>query len=278
MLLLNQPMSPVKSINCSICVSTYNRPDALWLCVESILKQSRLPNEIIIGDDGSGSETAEVIAAIKQKSTIPVSHVWQPDEGYRLAACRNKSFAAAKGEYILQIDGDVILHNDFVADHLSMARPGTFVSGSRVLLTPDYTQKVIAEKHFEKPSFFSKNMTKRYNAIHSNLLSAINYRIQRGKGQYKHVLGANMAFYKEDLVRINGYDENFGGWGKEDNNIAIRLCNVGVAIRFLKFGGIVYHLHHDGEKNNNVYENEILLQDAIRSNTTFVSNGLNSHI
>ncbi|MEO5947829.1 MAG: galactosyltransferase-related protein, partial [Chitinophagaceae bacterium] len=174
-------------------------------------------------------------------------------------------------------DGDVILHKHFVADHLRMAKSGTFVSGSRVLITPEYTQKVIKEKHFEKPSFFSKNIYKRYNSIHNDFFSAINYQMQRGKEQYKYVLGANMAFYKEDLIRVNGYDENFSGWGKEDNNIAIRLCNDGVAIRFLKFGGIVYHLHHAGEKNNNIDDNEILLQDAIRSNTTFVSNGLNAY-
>ncbi|MEO5947892.1 MAG: glycosyltransferase, partial [Chitinophagaceae bacterium] len=129
-------MSSKRSINCSICVSTYNRPDALLLCIESLLKQSYLPNEIIIGDDGSGSETAELIALFQHKTNIPILHVWQPDEGYRLAACRNKSFAAAKGEYIIQIDGDVILHKHFVADHLRMAKSGTFVSGSRVLLTP----------------------------------------------------------------------------------------------------------------------------------------------
>jgi len=278
MLLLNLSMSPIKSINCSICVSTYNRPDALRLCIESILKQSHLPDEIIIGDDGSGSETAELISAFQKKSPIPIVHIWQQDIGYRLAACRNKSFVAAKGEYILQIDGDLVLHKHYVADHLRIARQGTFISGSRVLLTAEYTQKVIIEKKFKKPSLFSKDISKRYNAIYSNLLSAINYRIQRGKEQHKYVLGANMAFYRADLVRINGYDENFGGWGKEDNNIAIRLCNAGVAIRFLKFGGIVYHLYHDGEKNNNVNANEILLQDAIRSNTTFVSNGMNSHI
>ncbi len=271
-------MSLSHIINCSICVSTYNRPDALGLCIESILKQSQLPNEIIIGDDGSGIETAKLIAKLKQKSTIPIEHVWQPDEGYRLAACRNKSFAAANGEYIIQIDGDLVLHKHFIADHLRMAMPGTFVCGSRVLLSQAYTQRVMAKNNNVQPSFFSNNISKRYNSIYNKILAGINYRLQRGKEQYKYVLGANMAFYKEDLLRVNGYDEKFGGWGKEDNNIAIRLCNAGIDIRFLKFGGIAYHLYHSGEKNNNVNRNEILLQDAILHNTTFVKNGLNGHL
>lgn len=271
-------MSPTPSINCSLCVSTYNRPEALDLCIESILKQSHLPNEIVIGDDGSGKETAELIAKWKQKSTIPIVHVWQPDEGYRLAACRNKSFAAAKGEYIIQIDGDLVLHNHFIADHLRMAKPGTFVCGSRVLLKPAYTQRVIANKNYIHPSLFSKNISKRYNSIYNKNLAVINYWLQRGKKQYKYVLGANMAFYKKDLLSVNGYDEKFGGWGKEDNNIAIRLCNAGIDIRFLKFGGIAYHLYHSEEKNSNVNDNEILLRNAILHNTTFVKNGLNGHI
>ena len=125
----------MKFPSCSLVVSTYNRPDALELCIESILRQTQLPNEIVVADDGSGESTRQLVKALEAKSPVPIVHVWQPDDGYQLARIRNRAFAAATGEYIIQLDGDLILEKHFVLDHLSMARPGTFISGSRTMRT-----------------------------------------------------------------------------------------------------------------------------------------------
>ena len=73
----------------SLIISTYNRPDALALCLESVRRQRLLPDEVIVGDDGSGEETREVIERFRQDFPVPLTHVWQEDEGFRLAMCRN---------------------------------------------------------------------------------------------------------------------------------------------------------------------------------------------
>lgn len=91
---------------------------------------------------------------------------------------------------------------------------------------------------------------------------------------YKHVLGCNMAFWKEDLMSVNGYDERFIGWGKEDNDISIRLLNSGVKLRFIKFSCISYHLYHRKirrKKNNN---NEMLFKESVDNNIIYVMCGI----
>ena len=95
----------------SLIVTTYNRPDALKLLLMSINSQSVPPNEIIIADDGSKNSTKKCIDEFKKKSSLQVIHSWQEDKGFRVAKSRNKAIAKSKCEYIILIDGDVILHN-----------------------------------------------------------------------------------------------------------------------------------------------------------------------
>jgi glycosyltransferase involved in cell wall biosynthesis len=268
----------MQKISCSLCISTYNRPSALSLCLESVLTQSVLPDEIIIGDDGSAEETKQLIEKFIGASPVPVIHIWHPDDGFRLSAIRNKSFAKATGEYIIQIDGDVILHKHFVKDHMRLARRGTFVCGGRSLLTEETTNEIIRNKIYTGVNLFSAKLSKKYNAVRSILLSRLYYLFQRGKHQYQYVLGANMAFWRKDLLLINGYNESFKGWGKEDNELAIRLCNAGVTIRFIKFAGIIYHLHHTEASRDNIQQNEKLLQESIHNNFTFVQKGVSSYL
>ena len=132
---MNKPMA--SNISTSLIISTYNRSDALELCVKSVLRQSLLPDEIIIADDGSKAASSEVT----------IIHVWHEDLGFRLASIRNKAIAKASKEYIIQIDGDIVLHKDFVKDHVHFAKKGSFVTGSRVLIREGLTQKMLAERN-----------------------------------------------------------------------------------------------------------------------------------
>lgn len=128
----------------SLILSTYNRPDALAVTLESILRLDRLPDEVIIGDDGSTPETAETIARFRPRFPVPLLHLWHEDKGFRLAKMRNKCIARATGDYIVQIDGDLILHPRFIADHAAAARPNAFLKGTRVLLDRAYSEAICA--------------------------------------------------------------------------------------------------------------------------------------
>lgn len=269
---------PANKLICSLCISIYNRPAALRLCLQSVMAQSVLPYEIIIGDDGSGHETKKLIEEFTMSSPIPVIHVWQPDEGFQLAKIRNKSFAKAAGDYIIQIDGDLILHPKFIEDHIRIAREGTFLCGTKCLLDKTCTDKMTGDNKYFFPSFFSKHLRHRYNAFRCRTLARINYFLQRGKSKYLYVKGANMAFWKKDIIRVNGYNEIFKGWGKEDNELAARLCNAGVKLRFIRFAAITYHLHHQIASLVHMNQNEVLMRQTVDNNVTFTPQGVNAYI
>lgn len=264
---------------CSLIVSTYNRPDALRISVESIFRQVHLPDEIIIADDGSGQETADTINQLKNQSPVPLVHVWQEDEGYQLARIRNRAFAAARFDYIIQVDGDLVLDKYFVKDHLNIAKPGTFFSGSRTMIDESLTREVLQrELPAEQIPRRKEHLSKKSNSLRSPLLTKLTYLYQRHDRNYKYVIGCNMAFWKKDITKVNGYDENFKGWGKEDNDLAVRLQNAGIKLRFIKFGAITYHLYHKVADLSAVPSNEQKLNESIREKRTFVVNGLSKYL
>jgi glycosyltransferase involved in cell wall biosynthesis len=263
----------------SIIVSTYNRPDALRKCVESIFRQRTLPNEIVIADDGSGKETERLVNELKAMSPVKLIHVWQEDEGYQLARIRNRSFAAASGPYLIQIDGDLVLEKHFVHDHLAMAKAGTFVAGARAMMNAELTGMVLrGDVTEEQIHSYTRHIGLRSNIIRSSMLSRIVYVYQRHKRNYKYVFGCNMAFWKKDILMVNGYDESFKGWGKEDNELTVRLQNAGIKLRFIKFGAVAYHLYHKVADLSFSAKNEEKLNETIQKGVTFAPSGIRNYL
>ena len=102
--------------------------------------------------------------------------------------------------------------------------------------------------------------------------------LYRTLGPTRFVKGCNMAFWRNDLIRVNGYDESFCGWGCEDSELAIRLDNSGVRQRCMKFRGVVFHLHHGKCERNSLSANEERYQQTIREHRTRCETGLARHL
>ena len=239
-------MSPeeIKQHRVSLIVSTYNRPDALRVCLDSVKHQTTLPYEVIIGDDGSRSETADTIKEISRNFPVPIKHVWHEDNGFRLAMMRNKSVAASSGDYIIEVDGDVFLHPKFIEDHLREAAPGIYVKGGRTNLGKELTEEICRQGVSRRISWLTKGIeSKPENALHLKTLA--HYLAPRYRKHHSSALGCNMSFFKDDYIKINGYDEFFEGWGGEDVDFGVRMQKMGFGKRYLKFAGIVYHLWHE---------------------------------
>lgn len=264
-----------KKISVSVIIPTYNWPKALNLCLQSVLKQSVPPDEIIIADDGSKSDTTDLISNISKKSPIPIIHVWQEDKGFRLAQIRNKAIAKSSKEYIIQIDGDVILHKDFVKDHIRFARKGSFVSGSRVIIEEALTNKLLASQTFNV-SIWSRGIHNKLNGIHLPFLSFLQEKYRGNDILY--VRGCNMSFWREDLLKVNGYNEEMTGWGREDNELASRLINLDIKKRILKFAGIVYHIHHPLRSRTSLNRNDVILKQTVSSKSTWCTKGITQYI
>jgi glycosyltransferase involved in cell wall biosynthesis len=241
------------------------------------MEQRQQPGEIIIADDGSREDTESLIKQFQSRSPVAIKHVWHADEGFRLASIRNKAIAATSSGYIIQIDGDLILNPFFVADHLAMRTEGYFVAGSRIMLSKRSTSNLLEHNSINLRKYAQPNLN--MNSIRSALLRK--YLAQRYKAKGKHtfyVKGCNMAFFKSDLLKVNGYNEAFTGWGSEDREIAIRLINAGVKKRFLKNGGICYHLNHSTPSREKEVGNEDLMNNAIVSHAVWADDGLNKYL
>lgn len=249
----------MSNMKTSLIIATYNWVEALDVSLKSILLQTVKPDEILIADDGSKQETKNLIELFKTKTNIPVLHIWHEDKGFRLAEIRNKAIASASGDYIIQIDGDIILHKNFIKDHKNLALKNTFISGSRVLLTKEKTIKILLNKNIVL-STFSSQIKNRLNAIYFPLINTF---LPSKKAPIEKLIfkvrGCNMSFWKQDLLDVNGYNEDIKGWGREDSEIALRLLKKGLSLRRIKMAGIQYHIFHkEANKDNTEFNTAIL--------------------
>lgn len=263
----------MKTPTTSLIVTTYNWKEALEIVLLSILNQTVYPMEVIVADDGSRDDTAELINIFQTKCPFPLIHVWQEDDGFQLARIRNKAIAKAKGEYILQIDGDVILEKHFIEDHLYFAKENYFVTGSRVGLTVDLSETVLRDKRL-RFSPFEKGVSNSFNAIRCSIIANY-YRFRYKKNNPHYMKGCNMAFWRKDVVAVNGYNEAISGWGYEDNEIAARFLALGIQKQHLKCTAIVYHLYH---KHSITTTNSSILEDTIASKLSRCNIGIDQYL
>jgi glycosyltransferase involved in cell wall biosynthesis len=226
----------------ALVITTHERPDALAAVLESVGRQRVAPHEIVIADDGSGVATQKVIADFIARSVAPARQVSQPHEGFRAARLRNLGIAATSADYLVFIDGDMLLHPEFIADHLRQARPGFYTQGVRVHTDAALTAKLIATPA-TLPSFWSGGLggLRRFYLLRSPALASMTRTLANGVIAIK---SCNLAVWREDLVRVNGFNEAFAGWGPEDKELCVRLDNAGVRRQTLLFGGVALHLHH----------------------------------
>lgn len=263
---------------CSLIISTYNWPEALELTLLSIQQQTIMPSEIIIADDGSSSPTKEIIDSFNNKFSIPIIHVWHEDNGFRLATIRNKAFSRVSTDYIIQIDGDVILHKRFIEDHLLAAKKGRLLQGSRVLLGPIYS-KTLLDRKSAHVNILQADIKRRENGFRSTFLS--NYLLTKYKNRYPeyYARGANMSFWLTDIIAVNGYNENFEGWGHEDSDLTLRLINNGVKKSVIKFAAIVYHIYHpEQDKGDLEDKNKRLLENTRQTRVSWTSFGMDKYL
>jgi glycosyltransferase involved in cell wall biosynthesis len=263
-----------RNLKTSLIISTYNREDALELTLLSVLNQSVMPDEIIIADDGSGAETKELIDRYVEKFPVPLIHCWHEDAGFRLAAIRNKAMTMAKNEYLIQIDGDMILHHHFIRTQKKFAWKGRFIQGSRVLLMNGPTNEALKSK---KLTFgvFQSGIRNRFNAIYSEFLATI---FSRRVNDIYRVRGCNLAFWKEDVLQVNGFNEDFEGWGREDSEFVVRMNNNNIERKHLKFAGFGYHLYHRENSRELLPKNQKILQDAIDRKVVRCRNGIDKYM
>jgi glycosyltransferase involved in cell wall biosynthesis len=261
-------------MSCSLVVTTYNRKDALSLVLDSVSRQRVLPGEVIVADDGSRADTRDLVMTRAASFPVPLRHRWQEDRGFRAARVRNLAIAAAQHPYVLLVDGDMVLHEWFVADHLEAARPGCFVQGSRVLTGALQSDRMLAHGLLDL-SFFADDIERRRHTLRWPWLSR---RLRTPRVSTRGVKTCNQGWWREDLVALNGFDERMQGWGREDDELAARAFNAGMRKISLRFAGLAVHLHHAERHLDDAGPNDRILAQTRECGRTRCENGLDAHL
>ncbi len=230
------------AMNASIIITTYNWVAALKVTLRSIIKQSNKSIEVIVADDGSRQDTEKMVREVLEPSDLFWVHVRQNDLGIKQARVKNLGVKYSQSLYLIFIDHDVVLHPNFVDDHLSMAEKGFFLQGKRVFLPEYYTKKLLLKGHFIPPSLLVRGLENRKNAFRAPKLGKL---LARSKRFQTSLRGCNLSMYKRDFLKVDGYDETFDQlWGREDSDICYRLFHCGLRLKNLWFSALQYHLNH----------------------------------
>jgi glycosyltransferase involved in cell wall biosynthesis len=256
----------------SVIMTTYNRPDALARVFSGLHQQTLPPYEVLIADDGSAPETAALVKKLADTVPFPVRHVWHADKGFRAAAIRNKAIRRSTGDYLVLLDGDCIPDRHFIADHCRLARQGFFFQGKRVLVqkqrTPTFRFADIATPGRKMRLLFKSGIGNRHHLLRLAFFPATSSQSLSG------VRSCNLGLFRDDLVAVNGFNEEFVGWGREDSELVVRLLNYGLKRRSHPFMAVCYHLWHPENDRNRLPLNDELLKQMIESGERVCSKGL----
>ena len=262
----------------SVIVATYNRPDALDAVLRSLERQSDTDFEVLVADDGSTPPTKELIESWQPRFKGRLSHVWQLDDGFRLAEIRNRAILAASGDYCIFLDGDCIARTDFVAAHRALAKRGWFVTGNRLLLSRALSERILKEKLEPESWTFADwwrarraNEIKRLAPLVALPLGPLR---QLRRRDWRGAQGCNLGIWRSDLIAVDGFEGGFASWGREDSDLLVRLMRAGVRRRDGRMATGVLHLWHAEADRSRLPDNERRLDDILTSKRIRAERGL----
>lgn len=271
-------MSPMSPMKISFIVLTYNRADTLLAVLQSLASQCGAGHEVLVADDGSNALQVSMLREHCPTFKCPVRHVWHADTGFTAAAARNLGAYHATGEYLVFLDGDCVPGSAFVKAHTQLAQEGCFVNGSRVLLSERLTRQVVDHKMALLKKSFLFWLMARLKGDSNKLLHMLGwprslFRVKQGF-KWKGIRSCNLAVWRTDFLAINGFDETFEGWGHEDADLVLRLCNQGIKRKNGFWATEVYHLWHREQQRNYESVNKQKVFDRMTSHQTRAEKGL----
>jgi glycosyltransferase involved in cell wall biosynthesis len=265
----------------AVIITTYNRPDALAAVLDGYAAQTERGFELLVADDGSTDDTRRLVETRARAAPFALRHVWQEDRGFRAAAIRNRALAASRADYVIFSDGDCVPPPQFVARHLALAEQGCFLAGNRVLLSERFTRRVLQEAipvHVWSTSRWLAAWARRdvNRALPLLALPDGAFR-RRSPARWEGVKTCNLSVWRADLMRVNGFDEAYAGWGLEDSDLVIRLLHAGVRHKSARFAAPVFHLWHAENDRSRLAENRRRLDDMLASRRIEASLGVRQY-
>lgn len=232
----------------SIIITTYNSEEWLHKVLSGYSVQTIDDFEIIIADDGSGSQTKVLLDSFTNRFRHPITHVWQEDKGFRKCRILNKAILKSNSNYLLFSDGDCIPRKDFVANHLKQKEKGYFLSGGYFKLPMSISQAISDEDIISQNCFKVFWLNKKglklnfkiTKLIHNSYFVAFMNWVTPTKRSWN---GHNSSGFKSDILAINGFNELLD-YGGEDRELGERLFNLGLLSKQIRYSAICLHLDH----------------------------------
>jgi len=231
----------------TVIVTVYNRPAMLIACLRALALGTQRVDEVVVSDDGSSEDNVRRMQAVFPDLPFPVRFVRQEDRGYRLAAARNNALRQATGDYIISLDCDILLMPDAVMAHVKSARCGWFLAANRACVGAVETEEALQQAMHPRLLEVLWEDTDRCHLRRAHRQFQRNVWLRRlglAKRHKPKILGCHFSIFREDIERVNGFDEAYVGWGLEDDDFAMRLHKAGVRGRSLILEARALHLWH----------------------------------
>jgi glycosyltransferase involved in cell wall biosynthesis len=269
----------------SVIVPTYNRPQALKLCLLSLSSQNMMPHEVLIADDGSTMETRDTFLEMRQKlkHAFPINHIWHEDIGFRKPKILNDTVRKSTGDYLVFIDGDCMAHRYFIRSHVEKSSPDAILSGKRVEIGQELTERLLTRGTVLNSlsiRLIWDAIISRSRKVEEAILLRNNYLrrlTHRDRITNDGVWGCNFSLYKDLFIAINGCDEDFLDGSIEDNDLGVRVLNQGKQIRSVRGLAIIFHLWHKSSwsfENEKYQHNLAILNRRIENKEPICKNGI----
>jgi glycosyltransferase involved in cell wall biosynthesis len=232
----------------SVILSTYNQPRALELVLWGYAVQTERTSEIVIADDGSGDETAQVVERMRRETGMPIVHVWHADRGFRKTEILNRALLAARSDYLIFSDGDCIPRSDLVATHRRLARPRAFLSGGYLKLSAEVTAAIAVDDvrsgRVAQPGWLREQGWRpgrhALRLLPPGRRAALLDRLTPTRPSWN---GHNASTWRDHLIAANGFDLDMA-YGGEDRALGERLENAGIRGVQIRYRAPCLHLDH----------------------------------
>ena len=273
------------NLKCSIIISVYKDTDSLDLILESLINQTIIPNEVIISEDGNSIEMIDYVEVAKEKyKKLDITHLYQEDIGWRKNIALNRAIVASKYEYLIFIDGDCVPYSSFIEGHIKNSEKNIVLCGKRIELGSKFSEKVKQKKlkvsDIEKKflKFLPKLLKDNTKHLEDGFLLSRNNFITKlvHKRYVRHIIGCNFSCFKQDILKINGFNEDFINPAEgEDVDPSWRFRKVGVELRSIRLLANVAHLYHEKRFDDDIGKiNREIMQKTKELNKFFCNKGI----